>query len=219
RRRDRGPRVPAGAPAGTAGRRRAAALAAGQGRPADDHPPGLTRRARGESLMLVAVTGGTGYVGSHSVRALLLGGHQVRLLVRAEAAVERALRPLGVDPAGVDVVVGDVTDPAAVRRAVRGADGVLHAASVFSFDSRDHARMRTVNERGTDAVLDAARAAGAGRIVHVSSIVALMPSRRRPLTADSPVGRSRETYFASKAAAEVGARRHQEGGAPVAISD
>src|SRR5262249_53326837 len=44
------------------------------------------------------------------------------------------------------------------------------------------------------------------------------PSRRRPLTADSPVGTSRETYFASKAAAEVVARRHQEAGAPLAIS-
>src|SRR5262249_47364954 len=171
--------------------------------------------------MLVAVTGGTGYVGSHSVRALLQRGHQVRLLVRAEAAVERALLPLlgplRADPAAVDVVVGDVTDPLAVRRTVRGADGVLHAASVFSFDSRDHGRMRAVNAQGTGIVLDAARAAGAGRIVHVSSIVALMPSRRRPLTADSPVGTSRETYYASKAAAEVVARRHQEAGSPRAI--
>jgi nucleoside-diphosphate-sugar epimerase len=168
--------------------------------------------------MLVAVTGGTGYVGSHSVQALLRRGHRVRLLVRSEVGVERALRPLRVDPAGVDVVVGDVTDPLSVQRVVRGADGVLHAASVFSFDSRDHRKMRKVSGRGTEIVLDAARAAGAGRIVHVSSIVALMPSRRRPLTADSPVGTSREAYFASKAAAEVVARRHQEDGAPVAIS-
>jgi nucleoside-diphosphate-sugar epimerase len=168
--------------------------------------------------MLVAVTGGTGYVGSHSVRALLRRGHRVRLLVRNQANVERALRPLGVDPAGVDVTVGDVTDEASVRDAVRGADGVLHAASVFSFDSRDHRRMREVNEQGTGVVLDAAVAAGVKRVVYVSSVVALMPSRHRPLSADSPVGRSRETYFASKAAAEVVARRHQDKGAPVAIS-
>jgi len=116
------------------------------------------------------------------------------------------------------VVVGDVTDAASVQPAVRGADAVLHAASVFSFDSRDHARMRAVNVRGSEIVLDAARAAGAGRIVYVSSVAALMPSRRTPLTADSPVGRPREVYMASKAAAEVVARRHQDAGAPVVIS-
>jgi nucleoside-diphosphate-sugar epimerase len=168
--------------------------------------------------MLVTVTGGTGLVGSHTVGELLRGGHQVRLLVRNEAAVEPALQPLGIDPGRVEVVVGDVTDAASVRRAVRGAEGVVHAASVFSFNSRDHGTMRKVNELGTDTVLEAARAAGAGRIVYVSSIVALMPSRRRPLTADSPVGKSRETYFASKAAAEVVARRHQDAGAPITIT-
>jgi dihydroflavonol-4-reductase len=54
--------------------------------------------------------------------------------------------------------------------------------------------------------------------VHVSSVGALMPSRRRPLSPDSPVGRPRETYLASKAAAEVIARWHQDDGTPVVIS-
>jgi dihydroflavonol-4-reductase len=168
--------------------------------------------------MLVAVTGGTGFVGSHTVEALRRRGVRVRLLVRDAAAVDRALWPLGVDPGGVDVMVGDVTDQVAVRRVVRGADALLHAASVFSFDSRDHGQMKAVNATGTETVLAAARAAGVGRVVYVSSVGALMPSRRRPLTPDSPVGRPRETYLASKAEAEVVAREHQEGGAPVVIT-
>ncbi len=167
--------------------------------------------------MLVAVTGGTGFLGSHSIAALLGDGHKVRMLVRNEKAVETALRPLGVDPGSVDVAGGDVTDEATVKSALQGADAVLHAASVFSFDSRDHRKMREVNAQGTDTVLSAARAADAGRIVYVSSVVALMPSRRTPLSAESPVGKPRETYFASKADAEVIARRHQEEGAPVTI--
>src|SRR5439155_13709686 len=150
--------------------------------------------------------------------ALRRRGMRVRLLVRDAAAVDRALWPLGVDPGGVDVMVGDVTDPVAVRRAVRGADAVLHAASVFSFDSRDHAQMRAVNANGTQTVLGEARAAGVGRVVYVSSVGALMPSRKRPLTADSPVGRPRETYLASKAEAEVVAREQQDDGAPVVIT-
>ncbi len=167
--------------------------------------------------MLVTVTGGTGFVGSHSVAALLRDGHRVRMLVRDEAAVEKALSPLGIDHGVVDVQVGDVTDEAAVRNALRGTEGVLHAASVFSFDSRDHHLMKKINAHGTALVLDAAKASGASRVVYVSSVGALMPSRR-PLSADSPVGRPRETYLASKAAAEVIARQHQDAGEPVSIS-
>jgi nucleoside-diphosphate-sugar epimerase len=168
--------------------------------------------------MLVTVTGGTGFVGSHSIAELLRANHKVRMLVRNEAGVERALSPLGVNPSEVEVAVGDVTDEASVKAALRGADAVLHGASVFSFDSRDHRKMKEVNANGTEIVLSAARAGGVGRIVYVSSIVALMPSPRTPLSADSPVGKPKETYFASKADAEVIARRHQDEGAPIAIT-
>ena len=70
--------------------------------------------------MRVLVTGGTGFVGSHTIAALVEGGHQVRLLVRAVQRVAPALAPLGLQPADLDTVVGDVTDPAAVERTVQG---------------------------------------------------------------------------------------------------
>ncbi|MFJ2775507.1 SDR family NAD(P)-dependent oxidoreductase [Kitasatospora sp. NPDC087315] len=168
--------------------------------------------------MLVCVTGGTGFVGAHSVAAVLAAGCRVRLLVRDPAAVGRALGPLGVDPARVEVVVGDVTDPDAVARAVTGADAVLHAASVYSFDSRKYAQVRRVNVQGTGLVIEAARRAGADPVVHVSSVGALFPSPQAELGAHSPVGRPREAYLASKAAADLLARGHQEAGAPVVIS-
>ncbi|GAB2755111.1 NAD-dependent epimerase/dehydratase family protein [Amycolatopsis magusensis] len=165
----------------------------------------------------MTVTGGTGFAGAHSVAAITARGHRVRLLARDPASAGPALEPLGVDPGAVEVVAGDVTDEAAVAAAVRGADAVLHAAAVYSFDSRQRAVMRAVNERGTEVVLAAARRAGAGRIVHVSSVAALFPSRE-PLGPDSPVGEPREAYMATKAAAEVVARRHQAEGAPVVIT-
>ncbi len=158
--------------------------------------------------MLVTVTGGTGFVGSHSVAAIRAAGHQVRLLARDPRSA----------PSDVDVVTGDVTDPAAVRAAVRGADAVLHAASVYSFDSRQHGAVRRTNEYGTTLVLDEARRAVPGPIVHVSSVVALFPPAGGLVDVHSPVGRPRETYAASKAAAEVVARRHQADGAPVVIT-
>jgi nucleoside-diphosphate-sugar epimerase len=168
--------------------------------------------------MLVSVTGGTGFVGAHTVAALRRAGHRVRLLARDYSTVEHALAPLGVDVGSVEVVVGNVLDQAGVDRLVLGADAMLHAASVYSFDSRWHAAMRATNVAGTELVLAAARRAGVGRTVYVSSFGALIPARGRVVGPDSPVGRPREAYLATKAAAEVVARRHQKTGAPVVIT-
>src|SRR5215207_5405399 len=167
--------------------------------------------------MLVTVTGGTGFVGSHSVAALVRAGHTVRLLVRDKATVDPALAPLGVPADAVETVVGDFRDTDSVHRAMRGTEGALHAGSVFSFDTRDHRRMRETNAAGTETVLTAALAAGADPVVHVSSVVALMPSAT-PLTPQAPVGRPREAYMASKADSERIARQLQEKGAPVVIT-
>ena len=97
--------------------------------------------------MKVLVTGGTGFVGSHSVKAMLDAGHDVRLLVRSSGRVAPALEPLGVS--GVDHVVGDATDAESVRRAMDGCNAVLHAAAVFSYDARDARAMQRVNTRAT----------------------------------------------------------------------
>lgn len=168
--------------------------------------------------MLVSVTGGTGFVGAHSVAAILRAGHRVRLLVRTESAVARALAPLGVGLDAVDVVEGDVLDRFRVDRLMRGTDAVLHAASVYSFDSRRHAEMARTNVAGTELVLAAARREGVGRIGYVSSFGALLPAAGRVLGPDSPVGRPREAYLAAKAAAESVAREHQAAGVPVTIT-
>ncbi|MEV0678663.1 SDR family NAD(P)-dependent oxidoreductase [Actinosynnema sp. NPDC050436] len=166
--------------------------------------------------MLVTVTGGSGFVGAHTVAELVRGGHEVRVLARAESAVDSALRPLGVP--GAEVVVGDVTDERAVVAAVRGADAVVHCASVYSFDRRRRAEMLRTNVRGTELVLGAATRQGVGRVVHVSSIAALFGAGVRVLREDTPVGTSREPYAATKAGSEAVARRHQERGDPVVIS-
>ncbi|WP_018657674.1 SDR family NAD(P)-dependent oxidoreductase [Actinomadura flavalba] len=168
--------------------------------------------------MLVSVTGGTGLLGGHTVAALLRRGHRVRLLVRDEHRAARALAVLGVKDDEVERVTGDVTDPGAADRLVRGADAVLHAAGVYSFHPRRRAEVRRVNEAGTRRVLDAAVGAVAGPIVHVSTFGVLEPDAARRVTPGSPVARPREAYLASKAAADRVARRHQDAGAPVTIT-
>ncbi len=166
--------------------------------------------------MRVLVTGGTGFVGSHTVARLAAAGHQVRMLVRDAGGVRRSLEPHEISVA--DVHVGDVTDEDSVRTAVAGCDAVIHAASVFSYDPRDADEIAAINVRGTENVLSAAVAAGCSPIVHVSSVVAFLPPANRLVTEESPVGTASTAYFRSKAQSERIARDHQDRGHPVMIT-
>ena len=166
--------------------------------------------------MRVLVTGATGFVGSHTVAALVERGHDVRLFVRAPERVPIALEPLGVS--GRPYTVGDVTDPATVEAAMAGCDAVVHCGSAFSLNIRDGDTVRRTNVVGTEIVIDAAHRLGLDPIVHVSSFSALLPPNGRVLTAQSPVGNPRGAYFRSKADSDRIARRYQEAGAPVVIT-
>jgi nucleoside-diphosphate-sugar epimerase len=167
--------------------------------------------------MKVLVTGGTGFVGAHSVAALVSQGHQVRLLVRSPDQVARSLSPLGV--ADVESVVGDVTAPQSVDEAMADCDAVLHSAAVYTVDPRAASRIRATNVRATEIVLGAAVRMGLDPIVHVSSYTALLPPKPpgAVLTPDSSVTKPVGTYAQSKAESEQVARRYQEEGAPVVI--
>lgn len=166
--------------------------------------------------MRVLVTGGTGFVGSHTVAALVEQGHDVRLLVRSPERIAPALEPLGVHK--VDSIVGDVTDAEAVERAMEGCDAVLHAAAVYSLDGRAAKRIRQTNVRSTDLVLGTAVRLGLDPIAYVSTLGALLPPDGELLTPDSPVKAPLGAYVRSKAEAERVARRYQDGGAPIVIT-
>ncbi len=168
--------------------------------------------------MLVLVTGATGLVGAHTVAAITAKGLRVRVLARDPVAVERALTPLGVSSDAIEVALGDITDPVAVGRAMRSTDALVHAAGVYSFDTRRRVDTRRANVRGTEVVLAAARRSTATRIIHVSTFGAMLPTPDGVVTLQSPPGSARETYLASKAAAEAIARDHQRDGAPVCIT-
>jgi nucleoside-diphosphate-sugar epimerase len=164
--------------------------------------------------MVIAVTGGTGFLGAHTVARLVAAGARVRMLARVPDRLPPASS--GVTPDAVEVVPGDVTDAAAVARLVSGATAVVHVAGVYTFDSRRRAELRRVNVAGTETVLEAARSAGVARIVHVSTVGALYPAAGSIGPATEP-GTSREPYLAAKAAAERIARRHRDEGVPVTI--
>lgn len=165
--------------------------------------------------MKVLVTGGTGHVGCHTVKALCDGGHQVRMFVRSPDRVGPALDPLGVSVD--DVVVGDVTDEDATAMAVAGCDAVIHAANIFSFEPKLADAMWRVNTVGTGNVLRLASEAGLDPIVHVSTLGTLLGDAVE-VTDESDIGRPFGPYTASKIEAERIARRFQSDGVPVVVA-
>ncbi|ANI42132.1 NAD-dependent epimerase/dehydratase family protein [Mycolicibacterium vaccae] len=167
--------------------------------------------------MHIAVTGGIGYLGAHTVRALLEAQHRIRLLVlpqEQDAPVIGRLRALGE----VDVVVGDVRDESTVTALLTGVDAVVHAAGVVGTDERRAQLMWDINAHATEHVLTRAVDLGLDPVVSVSSYSALFPPPDGVISADSPTSDGRSTYAKTKGYADRVARRLQDTGAPVVVT-
>jgi UDP-glucose-4-epimerase GalE len=129
--------------------------------------------------MRVLVTGGAGYIGSVIVARLTARGHEVVVyddLSRGHAAAV---------PAAVPLVCGDVRDAAAVRAALRdgGCEAVVHMAALAEVAESvaEPDRYRGVNVDGTAAVIEAATAAAAGRLVFSSTAAVYGAPKRMPI--------------------------------------
>ena len=167
--------------------------------------------------MHIAVTGGTGYVGAHTVRALLAAGHTVRLLVVPGGSDDAALDALGrVGP--LEVLSGDIRDPATVSELLAGCDAALHLAGVVGTDSRRTQLMWEINAYATEALLTRAAELGLDPIVSVSSYSSLFPPSDGIIGPDTPPAPGRSDYARTKAYADNAARRLQSAGAPVVVT-
>lgn len=164
------------------------------------------------------MTGGTGFLGAHSVRAVRAAGHDVRVLVHPTDSPDVALVPLGVELVGDEVVVGDVCDPSAVDHLLDGCDALLHAAGIVGVDDSREQLMWDVNVQATAMVLAQAVAARLDPIVHVASYAALYPSPTGVIGPDTPTAPGRSAYGRTKSVADRIARGLQAGGAPVVIT-
>jgi nucleoside-diphosphate-sugar epimerase len=114
--------------------------------------------------MKLAITGGTGFVGGRLLDAAIAAGHEVKALTR------KAMPPTP----GVEWVPGALDHPAALDALTGGTAAVIHVAGVISAPTAE--QFDACNVDGTQAVLDAARRAGVGRFVHVSSLAAREPT-------------------------------------------
>ena len=115
--------------------------------------------------MHILVTGGAGFIGSHSVAQLIAAGHTVRVLDNLSSGRAENV------PAGVELRVAEITDREAVASAVTGCDATLHLAALVSVPQSLAQPIETlaVNTTGTAYLLEAARHAGCTRVVLAST--------------------------------------------------
>ena len=113
--------------------------------------------------MKLAITGGTGFVGSHLIDLALAAGHEIKALTRREQEARE----------GISWNAGDLSSRDALERLVDGVEAIIHVAGTISAQSA--AGFEIGNVAGTLAMLAAATAGGVHRFIHVSSLAAREP--------------------------------------------
>jgi nucleoside-diphosphate-sugar epimerase len=157
------------------------------------------------------VTGATGFTGGHLARHLAATGRRVRALVRDPGRAADLAR------AGVELIVGDLNDPAAVERAVDGVEVVYNIAAVYREAGIPAETYRAVNATAAGAIVEAAAQAGVKRVVHCSTVGVHGDIKNPPANEEAPL-RPGDVYQETKLegerlAREAGERR----GLPVTI--
>jgi dihydroflavonol-4-reductase len=126
------------------------------------------------------ITGASGLLGSNLAIELIRQGHEVRATRRANTKIEH------LQEFAIEWCDADLGDPEALARAFAGADAVFHCAALVSIQRRATPALLAANVDGTKHVLAAMRCAGAGRLIHCSTVGAVgLSEDGRPCTEDA----------------------------------
>jgi nucleoside-diphosphate-sugar epimerase len=130
---------------------------------------------------MILVTGGTGFLGSHLIRALVAEGKPVRALYRNQPS--NRLQDISDK---IEWVQGDILDVCALEDAMNGVTQVYHCAAVVSFQAGAKDRLMKINVEGTANVVNLALDAGVKKLLYVSSVAAIGRAKENaPVTEDS----------------------------------
>jgi UDP-glucose 4-epimerase len=154
--------------------------------------------------MRVLVTGGAGFIGSHLVEELLQRGDLVRVLDNFSTGRKENLAPWQKD---LEIMEGDLRDPAQVGKAVSGVDMIFHLAAFISVPQSmsDPETCFAINVGGTVGLLEAAHRAGVGKVILASSTAVYGDTDIFPTTEETPL-RPLSPYALSKQVNELYAR-------------
>lgn len=121
---------------------------------------------------MILVTGGTGFLGSHLIRALVATGKPVRALYRQQPSPR--LQDISDK---IEWVPGDILDIFTLEDALAGVTHVYHCAAMVSFQAADKDRLLKINVEGTANVVNMALDAGVKKLLYVSSVAAIGRAR------------------------------------------
>jgi len=112
---------------------------------------------------MILVTGATGFIGTHTVRALRAAGLPVRALVRSTSNTQE------MHALGAELVSGDLSEPATLTAACRGVSQIVHLVGIIR-EIPSQVTFERVHTEGTRVLIEAARAAGVEQFVYISAI-------------------------------------------------
>lgn len=144
----------------------------------------------------ILVTGATGFLGSHLVKALSSSGYMVRALVRKPSIPTLAVIP------NIQLVQGDIRQPESLSSAIQGIDYVIHCAGLVK--AYNQQQFYDVNAEGTENLLRAITKSSTPvkRFVHISSLAAMGPSVGDQITIPLEEANPVSNYGKSKLEAE-----------------
>jgi len=125
----------------------------------------IRRQVGGLEELLILVTGGSGYIGSHIIKRFLAEGKSVRALIRNPARAEREGRLKGL---AIEWSEGDVTHPETLSGAMQGVNTIIHTVAIAI--EKGKTTYESVNFRGTVHVVEAAKKAGIRRLINLSQL-------------------------------------------------
>ena len=142
------------------------------------------------------VTGATGFLGSHVARQLLAKGAALRLLVRATSRTDN------IDDLPAERVLGDLRDPASLKKGMSGCECVFHVAADYRLWARNGQELYDSNVEGTRNVLQAARDTSVRRVVYTSSVATMgfgnngrLTDESAPVTITNMIGDYKRSKF------------------------
>lgn len=119
---------------------------------------------------MILITGATGFLGSHLVRALVKSGKKVIAVKRIRSVIPKMLEPYSSQ---IDWREADLLDIYALEEALNGVTQVYHCAAMVSFEPADRKRMILENAETTANLVDLCLRLNIGKLLHVSSVAAI----------------------------------------------
>ena len=152
----------------------------------------------------VLVTGADGFIGSHLVESLVKAGYSVRALCQYNSFSSWGWLDDSPCRNDIEVVLGDVRDPAQMRLISGGIDTVFHLAALIAIPYSYHAPSSYVdtNVQGTLNVLQAALDTGVKRVIHTSTSEVYGTAQFVPISEEHPL-QAQSPYSATKIAADA----------------